>query len=201
MPQAQDSGFLISPKSDLYRTRLTHSLEVPQTARSVCRGLGLSEDLAKALALWPMILGIRHWAMFGKEALRICMAHYGGFDHNAQALRIVARLEHRYAAFNGLNLTWETLESIVKHNDLLLLAAQSSRVEYSTNYGSLCNLEPDTWPSLEAQVVTRADDIVYNNHDLDDGRRADLFTIDELTVVPLVEEVFASVRDRYPGLE
>ncbi|KAF0143576.1 MAG: dGTPase [Rhodospirillaceae bacterium] len=195
-------------EGDHYQTRLTHSLEVAQIARSVCRVLGLNEDLTETLAL-VHDLGHPPFGHAGEEALKVCMAPYDGFDHNVQALRVVTRLEHRYAAFDGLNLTWETLEGMAKHNGPLppshpMRGMVSSLImddarRYDSDAGTWLELE--TWPSLEAQIVALADDIAYNNHDLDDGLRAGLFTIDDLEAVPLAAAAFAVVKDRYPGLE
>ncbi|KAF0117742.1 MAG: dGTPase [Rhodospirillaceae bacterium] len=188
----------VSHEGDHYRTRLTHSLEVSQIARSVCRALGLNEDLAEALAL-AHDLGHTPFGHAGEDALQTCMAPYGGFDHNAQALRLVTRLEHRYAAFDGLNLTWETLEGMVKHNGPVQTGTVLPAVIRDDAH--LRDLELDTWPSLEAQVVALADDIAYDTHDLDDGLRAGLFTIDALKTIPLAEEALAAVDRRHPGLE
>ncbi|MFN3075881.1 MAG: deoxyguanosinetriphosphate triphosphohydrolase [Alphaproteobacteria bacterium] len=186
---------------DNYRTRLTHSLEVSQIARSVSRTFGLDEDLAEALAL-AHDLGHPPFGHAGENALRDCLKPYGGFDHNAQALRIVTRLEHRYAEFDGLNLTWETLEGLVKHNGPLLPTSQDRPLpEAIAEYVTRNDLELGTFPGIEAQIVSLADDIAYNNHDIDDGLRAGLFTVDDLAEVPLVGPVFAEVRDRYPGIE
>jgi dGTPase len=164
-------------EGDHYRTRLTHSLEVAQIARSISRVLGLDEDLAEALAL-AHDLGHTPFGHAGEEALNAEMAEYGGFSHNAQTLRILTKLEHGYAEFDGLNLTWETLEGTVKHNGPL-----------------------DTYAGPEAQVASLADDIAYNNHDIDDGLRAGLFFPADLTDVPLVGPVFHEVATRYPGIE
>lgn len=187
-----------------YRTRLTHSLEVAQIARSVCRVLNLNEDMAEAQAL-VHDFGHTPFGHAGEDALRGCMADFGGFDHNAQALRIVTRLEARYAEFDGLNLTWETLEGLVKHNgplvaadDPALIAALPGPIaEYTREH----DLQLHTQPGPEAQVAALADDIAYNNHDLDDGLRAGLFSIDELAAVPLVGPMIREVAGRYPGLE
>ena len=185
-------------EGDHYRTRLTHSLEVSQIARSVCRALKLNEDLAEALAL-AHDLGHTPFGHAGEDVLRTCMAPYGGFNHNAQALRLVTRLEHRYAAFDGLNLTWETLEGMIKHNGPVHAGMKLPHA--IRDYILLHDLDVDTWPSLEAQVVALADDIAYDTHDLDDGLRAGLFTIDALKTIPLAEATFAAVDRRYLGLE
>ncbi len=186
-------------EGDYYRTRLTHSLEVAQIARSVSRALGLNEDLAEAVAL-AHDLGHTPFGHAGEEALSEVMAEFGGFDHNEQAFRILTSLERRYAEFDGLNLTWETLEGVVKHNGPLVGASASKPVPATiADYPQ--DLELDGWPSLEAQVAALADDIAYNNHDIDDGLRAGLFTVADLAEVPLVGPVFRQVADRYPGLE
>ena len=186
----------VAHEADHYRTRLTHSLEVAQIARSVARVLGLNEDLAEALAL-AHDMGHPPFGHAGEEALAAEMAPHGGFDHNEQTFRILTRLEHRYADFDGLNLTWETLEGLVKHNGPLTGAVPPSIAAYCRDF----DLELDSQPGAEAQVAALADDIAYNNHDIDDGLRAGLFTVDELAPLPWVGPVFAQVAARYPGLE
>ncbi len=191
----------VSHEGDHFRTRLTHSLEVSNIARSIGRSLGLNEELAETLAL-AHDLGHTPFGHAGEEALNECMAAWGGFDHNAQTLRIVTRLERKYAGFDGLNLTWETLEGVVKHNGPLVGPAAARPVpEPIADYVAQHDLELDSWPGLEAQVAALADDIAYNNHDLDDGLRAGLFTIEEVRGVGLVDTAFREVLDRYPGLE
>ena len=186
-------------EGDYYRTRLTHSLEVAQIARSVSRALGLNEDLAEAVAL-AHDLGHTPFGHAGEEALAEAMAGYGGFDHNEQAFRILTSLERRYAEFDGLNLTWETLEGVVKHNGPLV--GPSAKKAAPASFAAWPqDLELDGWPGLEAQVASLADDIAYNNHDIDDGLRAGLFTIADLAEVPLVGPVFRQVSERYPNLE
>ncbi|WP_422024720.1 deoxyguanosinetriphosphate triphosphohydrolase [Pyruvatibacter mobilis] len=189
-------------EGDYYRTRLTHSLEVAQIARSLSRFLGLDEDIAEALAL-AHDLGHTPFGHAGEDALSECMEGYGGFDHNAQTLRIVTRLEQRYADFDGLNLTWETLEGVVKHNGPVLAKGESidSLPRAFREYPGLEGLEIDTYAGLEAQLAALSDDIAYNNHDIDDGLRAGLFTVDDLMALPLVGDMFRSVFDAYPGLE
>ncbi|MEQ9144909.1 MAG: deoxyguanosinetriphosphate triphosphohydrolase [Parvibaculaceae bacterium] len=189
-------------EGDYFRTRLTHSLEVAQIARSVARVLGLDEDLAEALAL-AHDLGHTPFGHAGERALDACMAEYGGFDHNAQTLRIVTKLEERYAAFDGLNLTWETLEGIVKHNGPLLTAATSpdDLPRAISEYAEKQDLELHTYASLEAQVAALADDIAYNNHDIDDGLRAGLFSVEDLLAVPLVGDIFREAFDASPTVE
>ena len=198
----------VSHEGDHYRTRLTHSLEVSNIARSVGRCLGLNEELAETLAL-AHDLGHTPFGHAGESALNDCMAGYGGFDHNAQTLRILTRLERKYAEFDGLNLTWETLEGVVKHNGPLVRPAAGPVTgpdappvpEPIADYVAQHDLELETWPGLEAQVAALADDIAYNNHDLDDGLRAGLFTIGEVRQVGFVDEAFREVLDRYPDLE
>jgi dGTPase len=187
-------------EGDHYRTRLTHSLEVAQIARSVARALRLNEDLAEALAL-AHDLGHPPFGHAGEEALDEAMSAFGGFDHNAQTLRIVTKLEQRYAEFDGLNLTWETLEGIAKHNGPLLGEGANALPEAIADYVATHDLELESWPSAEAQVAALADDIAYNNHDIDDGLRAGLFEIADLLPLPLVGPTFAELDRRYPGLE
>ena len=186
-------------EGDYYRTRLTHSLETAQIARSICRVMGLNEDLAEALAL-AHDLGHTPFGHAGEDALSEAMAEYGGFDHNTQTLRILTQLEERYADFDGLNLTWETLEGTVKHNGPLL-PAEIGLPPGIQSYNESHDLELTTYPGPEAQVAALADDIAYNNHDVDDGLRAGLFEIDDLADVALVGPIFAAVRHSYPGLD
>ncbi|MBB4287059.1 deoxyguanosinetriphosphate triphosphohydrolase [Roseospira goensis] len=184
-----------------YRTRLTHSLEVAQIARSVARVLGLNEDLAEALAL-AHDLGHTCFGHAGETALKACMRDYEGFDHNAQSLRIVTKLEHRYAAFDGLNLTWETLEGLVKHNGPLTGPHQAEPLPLAIQeYAAVHDLDLHTFAGPEAQVAALSDDIAYNAHDIDDGLRAGLFDEDDLREVPLVGPVFRAVAQAHPGLE
>jgi dGTPase len=195
-------------EGDHYRTRLTHTIEVSQIARALARSLGLDEDLAEALAL-SHDLGHTPFGHTGEDALDSCMADYGGFDHNAQALRIVTRLEARYAEYDGLNLTWESLEGLVKHNGPLLDAAAQPTRRYAKGgvpapileYDALHNLQLGTHASAEAQAAAIADDIAYNAHDIDDGLRAGLFAIEDLREVPFLDELLGEIDARYPGLE
>ena len=192
----------VNHEGDFFRTRLTHSLEVSQIARSVCRCLNLNEDIAEALAL-AHDLGHTPFGHAGEDALQETMAPYGGFDHNAQSLRIITLLEKRYAEFDGLNLTWETIEGVVKHNGPLTGKNSSDKqppnaiIEYNQKH----DLEVNTFASAEAQVASLSDDIAYNNHDIDDGLRAGLFTINDLKDVPLVGPVFNEVQKNYPDIE
>ncbi|HVB16085.1 MAG TPA: deoxyguanosinetriphosphate triphosphohydrolase [Stellaceae bacterium] len=191
----------VTHEGDHYRTRLTHSLEVAQIARTVARALGLDEDLAEAVGL-AHDLGHTPFGHAGEEALNVEMEPYGGFSHNDQTLRILTRLEHGYAEFDGLNLTWETLEGTVKHNGPLQGPGIERPVPPSiAEYDRRHPLDLATYPGPEAQVAALADDIAYNNHDIDDGLRAGLFGVADLAEVPLVGPVFAEVAGRYPGLE
>jgi len=189
-------------EGDHYRTRLTHSLEVAQIARTICRTLRLDEDLGEAVAL-AHDLGHTPFGHAGEEALHAAMKPYGGFDHNAQTLRILTKLEERYAEFNGLNLTWETLEGAVKHNGPLLKDGRkladlpAAIVEYCKDH----DLELGGHAGAEAQVAALSDDIAYNNHDIDDGLRAGLFDVADLGELPLVGEMFSIVAQRYPGID
>jgi dGTPase len=191
----------VTHEGDHYRTRLTHSLEVAQIARTIARALGLDEDLAEALAL-AHDLGHTPFGHAGEEALNAEMAPYGGFSHNDQTLRILTRLEHGYAEFDGLNLTWEALEGTAKHNGPLLGPGIERPVPPSiAEYDRKHRLELDSFPGPEAQIAALSDDIAYNNHDIDDGLRAGLFSVADLGEVPLVGPVFAEVARGHPGLE
>jgi dGTPase len=178
---------------DFFRTRLTHSIEVAQIARSIARELNLDEDLAEALAL-AHDLGHPPFGHAGEDGLNLCMKPFGGFDHNAQSLRIVTRLESRYAAFDGLNLSWETLEGLVKHNGPL-----PRPHPYIEHYARAHDLQLTTYASAEAQVAALSDDIAYHSHDLDDGMRAGLFGPDEIAHLPVVRE--ALIEARRAGLD
>ncbi len=198
----QKTQVFVAHEGDHYRTRLTHSLEVSQIARTAARVLGLDEDLAEALSLAHDI-GHPPFGHAGETALNHAMEKYGGFDHNAQALRVLTRLEHRYPAFDGLNLTWETLEGVIKHNGPLV--TKSRKIEALPaafrDYEALQSLELDTFAGPEAQVAALADDIAYNNHDIQDGLRAGLFAIDDLMSLPIAGDVFRDVREQYPHIE
>ena len=178
----------VNHEGDFYRTRLTHSIEVAQIARSVARALGLDEDLAEALAL-AHDLGHPPFGHAGEEALNLAMKPFGGFDHNAQSLRIVTLLESRYASFDGLNLTWETLEGLVKHNGPL-----RNPPGYIADYNERQKLDLGTHASAEAQVASVAVDIAYHGHDLDDGMRARLFGPDDIAHLPVVGEAVRAAR-------
>ncbi|NKB59492.1 MAG: deoxyguanosinetriphosphate triphosphohydrolase [Alphaproteobacteria bacterium] len=191
----------IAPEGDHFRTRLTHSLEVSQIARSLSRALGLDEDLTEALAL-AHDFGHPPFGHAGEDALDRAMASFGGFDHNDQTLRVLHRLENRYPNFDGLNLTWETLEGVVKHNGPLR-GPYSDGKPIPPSIAALDRefpLDLDTFPGPEAQVAAIADDIAYNNHDLDDGFRAGIFVISDLAGVPHVADVFEAVRAQYPAV-
>lgn len=184
----------VNHEGDYYRTRLTHSLEVAQLARTLARSLSLNEDIAEAAALAHDV-GHPPFGHAGEDALREVMQEYQGFDHNAQTLRVLTTLEQRYADFDGLNLSWEILEAVAKHNGPVpkphpTLAACDA--EFA--------LDLHTWPSIEAQVASLADDIAYHNHDMDDGLRARLFTLDELREIPMLEDSIRAVTQAYPTL-
>jgi dGTPase len=189
----------VQHEGDYFRTRLTHSLEVAQIARSVARLLALDEDLAEAVAL-AHDLGHTPFGHAGEEALSAAAKDFGGFDHNAHALKLVTQLEHRYADFDGLNLTWETLEGLVKHNGPLRRSDKPLPGPIAS-FDQRWPLELDTWPGLEAQIAAIADDIAYVNHDIDDGLRAGLFTVAELQSAPLVGPYVAEIDTRYGALE
>lgn len=190
----------VSHEGDHYRTRLTHSLEVAQIARTIARTLKLDEDLAECLAL-AHDLGHPPFGHTGEDVLKECMKPYDGFDHNAQTLRLLTKLERRHAAFDGLNLTWETLEGVVKHNGPLTgpLAIDADPLPAAiVEYADAHDLWLDTYPSLEAQVAALADDIAYNNHDADDGLRAGLFAYSDARDVPLLGPAIRAAENRYP---
>ncbi len=192
----------VSHEGDHYRTRLTHSLEVAQIARSLARTLALDEDLAEALAL-AHDLGHPPFGHAGEEALDRAMGPTGGFDHNEQTFRVLTKLQRRYAGFDGLNLTWETLEGAAKHNGPLSGPHAEGRAVPPSVAATDANfpLDLDSFPGIEAQVAAQADDIAYNTHDIDDGLRAGLFALDDLEQVPFVGPIFAQVAVRHPNLE
>ena len=205
---AHKTQVFVYHEGDHYRTRLTHTLEVAQIARSLARALGLDEDLAEALAL-AHDLGHPPFGHAGERALDEALASFGGFDHNAQALRIVTELERRYAAFDGLNLTWETLEGLVKHNGPLIDRAGQPLARYRERgvpaailaYNKIQDLELWSQPSAEAQVAALSDDIAYDAHDIDDGLRADLFTLDDIAAVAIVGDIVREIDARPPALD
>jgi len=194
----------IAQDGDHYRTRLTHTIEVAQIARALARALKLDEDLAEGVAL-VHDFGHTPFGHTGEDALHAVLEPYGGFDHNAQSLRIVTKLERRYAEFDGLNLTWESLEGLVKHNGPLIgpdgQGVKGPVPQPILEYCALHDLELTNHASLEAQVAAIADDIAYNTHDIDDGLRSGYLTFDMLEAVPFLSSLIAEVRDRYPGLE
>jgi len=195
-------------EGDHYRTRLTHSLEVAQIARALARQLGLDEDLTETLAL-AHDLGHPPFGHAGERALDKCLQTHGGFDHNAQTLRVITSLEHRYPEFDGLNLTWESLEGIVKHNGPMTerSGAPAGRYRESgipvgiSDFNQKYDLELWSYASLEAQVAAFADDIAYDAHDIDDGLRAGLFGVDDLKVMPLTAAIIADIDKHYPVID
>ena len=205
---AHKTQVFVPHEGDHFRTRLTHSLEVGQIARSLARAFGLDDDLAEALAL-AHDLGHTPFGHTGEDVLDELMTPYGGFDHNAQALRIVTKLEHRYAAFDGLNLTWETLEGLVKHNGPLLRADGEVSPRYAERglpaaileYDAVQNLELAHFASAEAQAAALADGIAYNAHDIDDGLRGGLIDFAQLDGVDFLRGIGGEIEALYPGLE
>ena len=195
-------------EGDHYRSRLTHSLEVAQIARAIARTLGLDEDLAEAIAL-AHDLGHPPFGHAGEKALDSAMAGHGGFDHNAQSLAVVTTLERKYAAFDGLNLTWETLEGLIKHNGPLRDRAGNPVGAYAErdvprlidDCCRQCDLDQTGYPSAEAQVAALADDIAYNNHDIDDGFRAGLCKLDDLRKIPLMADLIDGILKENQQLE
>ncbi|MGJ0509326.1 MAG: deoxyguanosinetriphosphate triphosphohydrolase [Methylocystis sp.] len=190
---------------DHFRTRLTHTIEVGQIARALARALRLDEDLAEAVAL-AHDLGHTPFGHAGEEALESCMKAYGGFDHNAQALRVVTLLERRYADYDGLDLTWETLEGIVKHNGPLTDDNGAPRLRpvarYILDFDAAYPLGLSTFASVEAQAAALADDIAYIGHDIDDGLRAGLFTLEAIAAgAPFIASLLAEVAAKHPRLE
>ncbi len=189
----------VNHEGDHYRTRLTHSLEVSQLARGLARTLKLNEELAEALAL-AHDLGHTPFGHAGEDGLAAAMKEYGGFDHNAQTVRILTHLEHRYADFDGLNLTWETLEGVAKHNGPLIGPNAKPLPRALKYYAEQQDLELHSYASAEAQVAAIADDIAYNNHDLDDGLRAGFFTLEDLMILPLLGDIIKEVMSQHPML-
>ena len=195
----------VEHEGDYYRTRLTHTIEVAQVARTIAGVLGLNTDLAEAVAL-AHDLGHTPFGHTGEDAMERLMAPFGGFDHNAQALRIVTKLERHYADFDGLNLTWETLEGIAKHNGPVTGPNADKKHDGPLPYAlaevnAQWDLELDTHASAEAQVAAIADDVAYSHHDLHDGLRSGLFTEDDLMQLPVTGPAFEEVDRTYPGLE
>lgn len=186
----------VEHEGDSYRTRLTHSIEVGQVGRTIAAALGLNQELTEAVAL-AHDLGHTPFGHTGEDALHALMQPYGGFDHNAQAIRIVTCLERHYAEFDGLNLTWESLEAIAKHNGPVQGVLPWALAECN----AAMDLELHTHASAEAQVAALSDDIAYNNHDLHDGLRAGLFEDEEITHLPIIGAAYRAVDRKYPGLE
>ncbi|WP_439635087.1 deoxyguanosinetriphosphate triphosphohydrolase [Oceanicaulis sp.] len=191
----------VAHEGDAYRTRLTHSLEVSQIARTLARALNVDEDLAEASAL-AHDLGHPPFGHSGEDALSESMVDFGGFDHNAQTLRVVTKLETRYPEFEGLNLAWETLEGVVKHNGPLMRAGDDPKVLPwgFRAYPGWQALELHTHAGVEGQIAALSDDIAYNNHDIDDGLRSGILKIEQLMDLPLVGQVFRRCRERYPDI-
>ncbi len=192
----------VAHEGDHYRTRLTHSLEVAQIARSLAHALGLDADLAETVAL-AHDLGHPPFAHAGEDELQLQMADHGGFDHNVQSFRVVTELEKRYPLFEGLNLSWETVEGVIKHNGPVLHRLDEPAWAAVRPYrpGGDWDLRLDTFASLEAQCAAIADDIAYNNHDVDDGVQAGLFTLAELDAVPIIGPTLNAVRRDFPGID
>jgi len=186
----------VEHEGDYFRTRLTHSIEVAQVARTIAGALGLDGELTEAVAL-AHDLGHTPFGHTGEDALDTLMQPYGGFDHNAQAVKIVTSLERHYAEFDGLNLTWDTLEGIAKHNGPVTGDLPHALAEYNARH----DLELHTHASAEAQVAALSDDIAYNNHDLHDGLRAGLFSQEDIQHLPIVGECYAQVDAQYPNLD
>jgi dGTPase len=186
----------VADEGDHFRTRLTHTIEVGQVARTIAKTLHLNSELTEAIAL-AHDLGHTPFGHVGEDALSVKMAPFGGFDHNAQAIKIVTSLERHYAEFDGLNLTWETLEGIAKHNGPVLGMPPNALSDYAAKH----DLELHTHASAEAQVAAIADDVAYNNHDLDDGLRAGLFNDDDIAQLPIVGACFVAVDKKYPSLD
>jgi dGTPase len=184
----------VAPDGDHFRVRLTHSLEVAQIGRTIARALGLNEDLTEALCL-AHDLGHPPFGHAGEDALSAGLADAGGFDHNAQTIRIVTRLETPYADFDGLNLSWEALEGLAKHN-----GPDRDPTWAMAGANAEWDLELATWPGLEAQAAAIADDIAYDNHDIDDGLRAGLLQVDELIELPIVRRLWDAIAKRHPGI-
>lgn len=190
----------VAHEGDYYRTRLTHSLEVAQIARSLAKALGLDDDLAEAVAL-AHDLGHPPFGHAGEDELHRCMEPFGGFDHNVQTFRVVTELEERYPHFLGLNLSWETLEGVIKHNGPVDRKLGEPAWAPVVAYNARQDLRLDTFASAEAQVAAIADDIAYNNHDVDDGLQAGLFSVPDLISVPLIGPLLIQVREELPQVD
>ena len=190
----------VAHEGDHYRTRLTHSLEVAQIARSLAHALRIDQDLAEAVAL-AHDLGHPPFGHSGEDELQVCMEPFGGFDHNVQTFRVVKKLEARYPAFDGLNLSWETVEGVVKHNGPVAHRLGEPAWKAIADYAADWDLDLGGFPSLEAQVAAIADDIAYNNHDVDDGVQAGLFDLSDLADVPVIGPILHQVRRDWPGID
>jgi dGTPase len=205
---AHKTQVFVFHEGDHFRTRLTHTLEVTQVARSIARALGLDEDLAEASALGHD-LGHPPFGHAGERALDHCLAAFGGFDHNAQTLHVVTSLERRYAGFDGLNLTWETLEGLVKHNGPLTDREGQPAARYRkrglpraiADYSQAHDLQLWSYPGAEAQAAAIADDIAYDAHDIDDGLRAGMFQVEELASLPLLGDILQEIVTAYPDID
>src|SRR5438876_9750894 len=205
---AHKTQVFVFHEGDHFRTRLTHTLEVTQIARSLARALGLDEDLAEASALGHD-LGHPPFGHAGERALDHCLAEYDGFDHNAQTLHVVTALERRYPDFDGLNLTWETLEGLVKHNGPLTDRAGSAVGRHAgrglpraiAEYSQVHDLQLWSYPSAEAQAGAIADDIAYDAHDIDDGLRAEMFRLDDLAEIPIIRDVLHEIAAQHPHVD
>lgn len=191
------SQVFVIHEGDHFRTRLTHTLEVAQIARALARSLNVQEDLAEAVAL-AHDLGHPPFGHCGEDALHACMKDFGGFNHNDQSMRVVTKLERRYAAFDGLNLSWEVLEGLAKHNGPVTKKPLPPTI---AAVDQMCNLRLNTWAGIEAQIGNLSDDIAYNNHDIDDGMRAGFFTIKDLYDLPLIGAIAQHVKEKYSGVE
>ena len=190
----------VAHEGDYFRTRLTHSLEVAQIARALATAMGLDSDLAETIALGHD-LGHPPFGHAGEDELERQMTPYGGFDHNAQTFRVLTTLERRYPVFDGLNLTWETLEGIVKHNGPVAEEINRPAWRSIRSFDQNFSLDLTNWPSAEAQVAAVSDDLAYNNHDVDDGLDAGLFRLDELADIPLVGPILTAVRMDFPKID
>ena len=190
----------VANEGDYFRTRLTHSLEVAQIARSLAHSMNLDVDLAETIAL-SHDLGHPPFGHAGEDELHKCMLPWGGFDHNVQTFRVITKLEVRYPAWDGLNLTWETLEGIVKHNGPVAHRMKEPSWKSIADFNEQWDIRPDTYASMEAQCAAIADDIAYNNHDVDDGHRAELFTIADLLEVPMIGPALRSVQKDWPSID
>ncbi len=186
----------VEHEGDYFRTRLTHSIEVAQVARTISGVLGLNSELTEAVAL-AHDLGHTPFGHTGEDALNACMEPFGGFDHNAQAIKIVSMLERHYARFNGLNLSWETLEGLAKHNGPVVGTIPGALADFNAEF----DLELGSYASAEAQVAAISDDIAYNNHDLDDGLRAGLFNEEQIRELPIIGACYDRVETLFPDLD